>query len=77
VPVTESSRVTKVSFYTLMSKLSALRDCQQKTVEFGHSQITLIGALGYRNHYAFINVVLGQIRFRTNLSPLKKVLRDF
>ena len=77
VPVTESSRGTKMSFYTLVSKLSPRRECQQKPVEFGHSQITLLGAIGYRNHYALIILVLGQTRSRTNLSPLKKNQETF
>lgn len=66
VPVTESSRVTEMSFYTPVSKLPPLREHQQKPVEFGHSQITLLGAIGYRNHYALIILVLGQTRFRAN-----------
>lgn len=77
MPVTESSRLTKMSFYTFVSKLSPLRECQQKTVEFGRSQITLLGAVGYRNHYALIILVLGQTRFRINLSPLKKYQETF
>lgn len=43
-----------------------------KPVGFGHSQITLLGGVCYRNHYALIIFVLGQTKFRTNLSPFKK-----